>query len=162
MTMSPETQDVVGLDPERDVAARVIRSHRHQPHARAAEIDRQLLVEELIGLSELRALEQLRGVRREAREPLRRLEAELVDIRLLIARANHLRVGRKPAGAEIVLGMEVRHREIQVAALPDLRHLAHDGFTVARAKPGVHDQRALAADDDADVRDERDAAVGNA
>src|SRR5687768_6108482 len=57
--------------------------------------------------------------------------------------------------------MEVRHREIQVAALSHLRDLAHDGFTVSCAEPGVHDQRAFASDDDGDVWDKWDAAVGN-
>src|SRR5262245_22509674 len=57
--------------------------------------------------------------------------------------------------------MKVRDGEIQVATLLDLRDLAHDGFTVARTQASVHDQRALRPDDDADVGNKRDTAVGD-
>src|SRR6185436_603529 len=42
-----------------------------------------------------------------------------------------------------------------------LLHLADNRFAVSRTKSGVHDQGRLAADDDADVRDQADIEVGD-
>ena len=57
--------------------------------------------------------------------------------------------------------MEVRGRDVELAVLADLGDLAQHRFAVAPPEAGIDDQRRAVADDDADVRDEADVAVGN-
>src|SRR5262245_30013141 len=61
-------QDAVGLDPDGDVAAGVVGTHRGEAHFHAAEVEVVVALESDVRLAIFRALEQLavdRGTRRE-------------------------------------------------------------------------------------------------
>ena len=65
------------------------------------------------------------------------------------------------AEAEGMLRMVVRGDDEDVGVLAHLLHLADNRLATARSHAGIDDQRRLAADDDADVRDATDVEVGN-
>ena len=82
---------MVRLDPDRHVAAGVIRPHRDQLGVHAAEIEIVVLGEGDVRLAVVGVLEQLRIDRPARREHLGELQAEFVDVLLLRPRANDRR-----------------------------------------------------------------------
>ena len=72
-----------------------------------------------------------------------------------------LRARRKRDITGRVLGMKMRRRDKERRSPADLRDFAQHRFAVAPAEPGIDHQGRPRSDDDADVRDEADVAVGN-
>ena len=57
--------------------------------------------------------------------------------------------------------MVVREHDEDVRVRAHLLHLANDRLAIPRPEARVHDERRLAPDDDADVRDEADVEIRN-
>jgi hypothetical protein len=70
-------------------------------------------------------------------------------------------VRRKPAGAEIVLRVDVGRREIELRRPAHLLHLAHDRLAIARAEPRIDHEGRARPDDNADVRHHPDVVIGD-
>src|SRR6266542_195609 len=71
------------------------------------------------------------------------------------------RVSTKGSNISYRLGVVVRGDDVYVGVHAHLLHLADDCVAVPRTQPGVDHERRLAADDDADVRDEADVEIRN-
>ena len=112
------------------------------------------------GVGYVDAFQQLRVDGRTAGKRVLDLLAELRHVLLLDARHHQLRALER-RGAERVLRVVVRRDDVHLGVPAHLLHLADDRLAVARAHAGVDDERRLAADDDADVRDAADVEIGN-
>ena len=90
-----------------------------------------------------------------------RRDSKLVHVALLSARSDHLCSGGERRVSESMFGVKVRRRDVNRVVTVDLCGFAKDGLTVADAQARIHDQRRIAAHNDADIRDSPDIPVGN-
>ena len=134
-------QHPVRLHEHGEVALRVVGAHGHDAGAHAAEIDHVLSLEADVGLAEFRSLQQLGVERRKAREDLGGGEAGFLDVGFLLLGPQHLRARREAAGAQVVLGVDMRGRQVELGPLADLFDLSHHRLAITRAKAGVDDER---------------------
>ncbi len=155
-------QDPLRRQPDHLVAGGVSKPPRPQFDGAASEINRaQRAVINLIGGYKLRALERRGNMGAEGPEHANvafALALEFVALRPVVV---DLCRALENLRAETVLGMEMREREHQRPLSGDplcrIQHL----LAVGRTHAGVDHQRRVVADDDADVRHQRNAAVAN-